>query len=143
MCSPRTHFECQIYRKQLVNLDIRSTTNSAAKFHVVEETNIGIVTQLATTFPFIVLYPEPALTQNDIVERQKDVGERKQIIEVLPKHEKECWKLEWIRKHINANNRQSKCFHGPIKLLFIAENIATASTLHLVRTSLPRLYDHH
>lgn len=65
------------------------------------KTKIGHKAQIAATFSFIALYDYGAgITPKEILEAQThdDLPTIQEIIEQLPDHENDHWKLDWIDK---------------------------------------------
>ncbi|RAO64952.1 uncharacterized protein BHQ10_000964 [Talaromyces amestolkiae] len=71
------------------------------------------------------------MPKNEAVMAKMQMNERQEIIHILPKHEKQCWKLQWIEKYIEENDRQT-------------ENIAVASAIYLCNLLLVKMeYEPH
>ncbi|EED11560.1 hypothetical protein TSTA_008560 [Talaromyces stipitatus ATCC 10500] len=89
----------------------------------------GLRTRLFATFPFLVLYDDDiALTQQEIYNKEEG---RRQIMDVLPQYEDKCWKLGWIHKYVIETMRKETSYHnGPRKIIFIAQNVCVAHTIH-------------
>lgn len=69
-----------------------------AIFYVLIKTKLGQKVQVAATFPFIALYDDLALTPKDILAAHagNNPCNLVQIVDILPDHEDDCWKLHRI-----------------------------------------------